>query len=82
MTGTSGVNPNLWDIATSTNWLISGLPTTYQQTVTPGDAVTFNDIGSGSVTLNTTVSPASVTISNSAESYTFPAAAILPELRA
>jgi autotransporter-associated beta strand protein len=70
-TGTSGVSPNLWDIATSTNWLISASPTTYQQAVTPGDAVTFNDLGSGLVTLNTNVSPASVTISNNAVNYTF-----------
>ena len=70
-TGTSPINPNLWDITTSTNWTILGAPTAYLQPVTPGDAVTFNDSGSSSVTLNTTVSPANVTISNAFSSYTF-----------
>jgi autotransporter-associated beta strand protein len=70
-TGTSPVNPNLWDISISTNWTILGAPTTYLQLVTPGDAVTFNDLGSGLVTLNTNVSPTSVTISNNAQDYTF-----------
>ena len=70
-TGTSPINPNLWDITTSTNWTITGTPTAYLQPVTPGDAVTFNDSGSSAVTLNTTVSPANVTISNAFSSYTF-----------
>jgi len=70
-TGTSPINPNLWDITTSTNWTILGAPPAYLQPVTPGDAVTFNDSGSSSVTLNTTVSPANMTISNAFSSYTF-----------
>ena len=70
-TGTNSVSPNLWDLNTTTNWLIGGLPTDYIENVPPGDAVTFNDLGSGLVLLSNTVSPASVTISNSVVGYTF-----------
>jgi autotransporter-associated beta strand protein len=66
-TGSSSIAPNLWDIATSTNWVIGASPTTYLE----WDAVTFNDLGSGVVTLNTNVNPNSVVISNTAVSYTF-----------
>jgi len=69
-TGTNGVSPNLWDVNVTTNWLLNGLPAAYLEPVAPGDAVTFNDSGSGSVQLNTTVNPASVTISDAAVSYT------------
>ena len=62
---------NLWDLNSTTNWLIAGSPTDYQEIVPPGDAVTFNDLGSGTVLLSNSVSPASVTISNSAVDYTF-----------
>lgn len=70
-TGTNNVSPNLWDLNTTTNWLIGGLPTDYIETVPPGDAVTFNDLGSGTVLLSNTVSPASVTINNASVDYTF-----------
>ncbi|HWD91441.1 MAG TPA: autotransporter-associated beta strand repeat-containing protein [Verrucomicrobiae bacterium] len=70
-TGTSSLAPNLWDLNTTTNWLIGGLPTDYIENVPPGDAVTFNDSGSGTVLLSNTVSPASVTINNSSVNYTF-----------
>lgn len=70
-TGTNSVSPNLWDLNTTTNWLIGGLPTDYFENVPPGDAVTFNDSGSGLVLLSNTVSPASVTINNSSVNYTF-----------
>ena len=69
-TGTNGVSPNLWDINTTTNWLIGGLPTVYLESVPPGDAVTFNDQGSSLVLLSNTVNPASVTISNRLVNYT------------
>ena len=70
-TGTNSVSPNLWDLNTTTNWLIGGLPTVYLQTLPPGDAVTFNDQGSGLVLLSNTVSPAIVTLSNTLVNYTF-----------
>ena len=70
-TGTNNVSPNLWDLNTTINWLIGGVPTDYIENVPPGDAVTFNDQGSGTVLLSNTVSPASVTVSNTAVSYTF-----------
>ncbi len=70
-TGTDGVSPDLWDLNTSTNWLIGGLPTVYLENVPPGDAVTFNDQGKGLVLVSNTVSPASMIISNAAVDYTF-----------
>jgi fibronectin-binding autotransporter adhesin len=70
-TGTDNVSPNLWDLNTTVNWLIGGVPTDYVENVPPGDAVTFNELGSGTVLLSNTVSPASVTISNASVNYTF-----------
>lgn len=70
-TGTNLTSPNLWDLNTTVNWLIGVQPTTYIENVPPGDAVTFNDAGSGLVLLSNLVSPASVTISNAAVNYTF-----------
>jgi fibronectin-binding autotransporter adhesin len=70
-TGTNSLAPNLWDLNTTTNWLIGGLPTDYIENVPPGDAVTFNDLGSGTVLLSNAVSPASVTVSNASVDYTF-----------
>jgi fibronectin-binding autotransporter adhesin len=69
-TGTNSIAPNLWDLNTTTNWLIGVQPTDYIENVPPGDAVTFNDFGSGTVLLSNTVSPASVTISNVLVNYT------------
>ncbi len=56
-----------WD-STHNNWNNGSEPTTYAD----GDAVTFNDTNNGNyqVTLNTTVSPASVLVSNSSNNYT------------
>lgn len=69
-TGTNSVSPNLWDLNNTVNWLIGGVPTTYFENVPPGDAVTFNNLGSGLVLLSNTVSPANVTI-NTDVNYTF-----------
>ena len=62
---------NLWDISSTTNWLLGATATTYHQPIIPGDSVTFNDSGSGTVRLNTNVGPASLTISNNSVNYTF-----------
>jgi autotransporter-associated beta strand protein len=70
-TGTNSANLNLWDISTTTNWLLGSTPTTYHQAVVPGDLVTFNDTGSGTVILNTNVGPTSLLISNNSKTYTF-----------
>jgi autotransporter-associated beta strand protein len=51
--------------------LLNSTVTRYQQTIIPGDAVTFNDNGSGTVILNGNVGPASLTISNNSKAYTF-----------
>jgi fibronectin-binding autotransporter adhesin len=70
-TGTNSLASNLWDLNTTTNWLIGGQPTFYIENVPPpGDAVIFNDSGSGTVLLSNTVNPASITFSNSAVNYT------------
>jgi len=72
-TGTNSVaaSTNVWNLNTITNWLAAGIPTIYQETSVPGDPVTFNDIGSGVVLLSNTVSPGTMTISNSTKNYTF-----------
>ncbi len=70
-TGTNKVSPNLWDIGTTTNWLVNSTPTSYHQIISPGDSVIFNDTGSGTVTLNTNVAPTSMVISNNSIAYTF-----------
>lgn len=62
---------NLWDINTTTNWLLSSAGTSYHQVVVPGDLVTFNDAGSGTVLLSNSVAPTTLTISNNAKNYTF-----------
>jgi autotransporter-associated beta strand protein len=70
-TGTNAISPNLWDLNTTPNWLIAGTPTTYIETVPPGDAVTFNDQSAGLVYLSNTVTPTRVTITNSTVNYAF-----------
>jgi len=72
-TGTNNVagHTNLWDISTTVNWLLGATATTYHQVVIPGDAVTFNDSGSGTVLLSNNVGPSSITISNNSKPYTF-----------
>jgi len=76
VTGSSITAPVYWD-ATSGTWNTS-TPNWKQQNVpgadyTDGDAVIFDDSAPGAgpftITLNTTVSPASVTFNNSAKSY-------------
>src|SRR5204863_64463 len=71
-TGTNNIagRTNLWDISTSTNWLLNTTPTAYRQVVIPGDIVTFSDVGSGVVVLSNNVGPASMLISNNAKNYT------------
>ena len=70
-TGTNAAALNVWDINATTNWLVTAIPTSYHQIITPGDAVTFNNAGSGTVTLNTNVAPAGIVISNNLGTYTF-----------
>jgi autotransporter-associated beta strand protein len=72
-TGTNSAagKTNLWDINSTINWLLGSTPTSYHQVVVPGDLVTFNDLGSGTVILNTNVGPTSLLISNNSKNYTF-----------
>jgi autotransporter-associated beta strand protein len=69
-TGTNAAAPNVWNINATTNWLVGPTPTSYHQIIIPGDSVTFNDVGSGTVLLNTNVLPASMVISNNNKTYT------------
>ena len=59
---------NAWDIGTSSMWNNGSGASVY----TDGDTVTFNDTGSDSpaINLTTTVSPASVTVTNMVKNYT------------
>jgi autotransporter-associated beta strand protein len=69
-------NSGVWDISTSTNWIdANGVAQTYQQNISGGDAVVFNDAASGTgpgitVTLATNVAPVSLTFSNVAKNFT------------
>jgi autotransporter-associated beta strand protein len=56
---------NVWDVATTANWT--------GQYFHQGDNVTFNDSGSATPDINVSVavSPGTVTVSNTAEAYTF-----------
>jgi hypothetical protein len=69
-TDANKVNTLLWDTSTSANWNNGSLITVYNA----GDNVTFNDANGGAadyaVTLNTTVTPGSVTVNNSLGNYT------------
>jgi autotransporter-associated beta strand protein len=69
-TNTLAAKTNVWDLNTTTNWLLASAPTTYQETLPPGDAVLFNDTGSGLVLLSNTASPSSVTFTNNTVDYT------------
>ena len=77
--GTNNVagHTNLWDISTTTNWWLGVTPTSYHQVVIPGDAVTFNDSGSGTVYLSNSAGPTSFIISNTAKAYTFTGSGIV-----
>lgn len=67
--GTDPGNPNNWDVAGSLNWQISGTATIFNQ----GDTVTFDDSAKGQTNINLTTSltPAAVTVSNTALPYDF-----------
>jgi autotransporter-associated beta strand protein len=70
-TNSSPTLTNVWDIGSTTNWLVGSTPTTYQETAPPGDTVAFNDVGDGTVIVSNTVDPFSLLISNNAVNYTF-----------
>ena len=68
------VNGN-WDINATTNWTDAqtSAPTTYLEESVPGDTVVFDDTASGTTTVNltTVLSPAVLTVNNSAKTYIF-----------
>ncbi|MGD0770847.1 MAG: dockerin type I domain-containing protein [Tepidisphaeraceae bacterium] len=68
ITWTNAAGSKLWDIGASFNWTNGSSNTVFES----GDAVTFNDSNGGNyaVTLNTTVSPATVTVNNASGDYT------------
>lgn len=63
-----------WDTSSS-NWQDAGGATvTYSEVTPPGDQVVFSDAGlsaDATVTLNSTLNPANVTVNNSTYNYTF-----------
>lgn len=67
----SGTGGLTWDIATTSNWLDGASPSPYYQ----GDVVSFTDAagaGNATVTITAALTPASVTVNNSASvPYTF-----------
>jgi autotransporter-associated beta strand protein len=68
-TGASSPSDGMaWDINGNLNWNNGVIPVVYHD----GDNVTFNDVNNAhyAVTLNTVISPGTVTVSNSAGSYT------------
>ncbi|MGD0463731.1 MAG: PEP-CTERM sorting domain-containing protein [Tepidisphaeraceae bacterium] len=67
--GTSPSDGTTWDTSSNNNWNNGGSAATVY---TDGSNVTFNDSNNGhhAVTLNTTVSPASVTVDNILDNYT------------
>jgi fibronectin-binding autotransporter adhesin len=69
----SGAVSNAWDVNTTQNWTASGSPTTYLQSTNGGQAVVFDDTATGNfnVNLTTALSPSSVTVTNSINTYTF-----------
>jgi autotransporter-associated beta strand protein len=63
-----------WDVNGTANWVdLGSAATTYQEAGPLGDAVLFDDTASGAspitVTLNTSVHPAAVTVNNAAKNY-------------
>ncbi len=71
----TGATNGTWDINTTQNWQTAtgGAATNYLQPGAVGDFVTFNDLAGGNFTVNVaaTVTPASVTVDNTTNAYTF-----------
>jgi unsaturated chondroitin disaccharide hydrolase len=72
LTWTNAGGDNLWDTASSSNWNDGSSTTIFnpQANVTFNDSNPSNSAANYSVTLNTTVSPGSVTVNNSLGNYT------------
>ncbi len=65
--GNDSLNPGVWDLTTSTNWLFGAVPTVFS----PFDSVFFDDTaGTNIVTLQGTLTPSVVSVS-AAGNYTF-----------
>ena len=63
----SGAFNGVWDINSTTNWLVAGLPGIYLE----GDSVVFDDSASGTtVTPASTVNPVAVFFNNTNKTYT------------
>jgi autotransporter-associated beta strand protein len=63
----SGTNGSIWDINMSTNWILNGTLSTYQD---GASLVLFNDTAvNGNVVITQVVSPASIVFSNNAVAY-------------
>ena len=64
-----------WDITNTANWMLNGTP---GKTFHQGDLVWFDDTASGTTTVSNTVtvSPSSITVSNTTKAYTIGGSAI------
>ncbi len=63
----SGANSSIWDINVSTNWLLGGTPTAYQD---GASICLFNDSAvNGNVVITQAVSPGSIVFSNNSVAY-------------
>jgi autotransporter-associated beta strand protein len=68
----TGASSGAWD-STTTNWLFGATPALYED----GDTVNFTDTSATTaITISSTVSPASITFSNSSAAYTVGGASI------
>jgi fibronectin-binding autotransporter adhesin len=65
-TGTNSVNPTVWDLNTTTNWLSGSVPSPFN----PFDSVFFDDTGTNQVNLQGTLTPSVISV-NAAQNYTF-----------
>jgi autotransporter family porin len=64
----AGTPDGIWDIATTPDWQTNNVPTSYNQF----DLVTFSDVtppAQTNISLSTTITPYSITVSNTASDY-------------
>ncbi len=67
-----GLSNGVWNIGSASTWMSAGLPAAYNEGAYGNDPVVFDDNAAGTtdVTLNTTVSPFTITFGNSTKPYT------------
>jgi fibronectin-binding autotransporter adhesin len=66
-TGTNASSPTVWDTSTTTNWLFSAAPSVFNTV----DSVLFDDTGTNLVTVQGTVLPSGILVTNNTRDYIF-----------